>query len=100
MSACSALSRQRTPLPSSSRSTSFTWRSAVVSAGPIGSMLADRLLTTSVKVTATTNSVTTANMTRARLRIWDTVQFQYHPITALRMQKEKRLDDFGAEDVV
>src|SRR5213082_3220614 len=65
--ACSARSRKRTPLVTSSRSTSLIRRSADDSAGPSDSTRAVRFRTTSVIPTATTNTATITRIARARL---------------------------------
>src|SRR3989449_6625904 len=69
MSACSARSRQRTPLVTSSRSTSLMRRSAVDGAGPSDSTCAARVRTTSVVATAMTNTATTTRIARARVGV-------------------------------
>src|SRR5882724_5960002 len=102
ISAWSALSRQRTPWASSSRSTCLIWRSAAAGAGPaIGSTGADRLLITSVAVTTTTKTATTARMTRARVCIRRSAILvpRYHGEAPWRSENAW-LDDLGAEDVV
>src|SRR6185503_12228901 len=89
INACSAFSRHRIPLVSSSRSTSLIWRSAADGDGPSDSTLPERLLTKSTTVTATTKTTTTARMTRAKLRIKDAVQVRYHPTTASNEREAK-----------
>src|SRR2546426_4617101 len=103
ISACSARRRQRTPLVTSSRSTSLIRRSAVDGAGPSASTRAVRVRTTSVVATATTNTATTMRIARARFGISAISIPAYHS-SARRNVKSTggatRLDDFRAEDVV
>src|SRR6266508_2505954 len=95
ISANSALRRQRTPLASSSRSTSLICRSAVDGAGPDGSTRAARLLTTSIAVTATTKTTTTARMPRAKTRIGALCNFDTSLSRCGRTQKGKTRSDSG-----
>src|SRR3989442_13688976 len=110
---CSAVSPQRTPPASSSIWASLMRRSALETAGPVGSTAAVRLLAISVPATRSTKTTTVPRIPAARRCVFITVsilrgsrcgmQFRYHERPGPREAKAetpRKLYDLRPEDGV